>query len=744
MRGGPKRSVFENLKRLVPTGRTALVHSAEIGVASLYGLSAFLTLVLLILIVSPPSSGPFSGNGLVVKVLGWGNLILCLGLAYRYGRRIWNEAQDQISNAAGRLHQRFVLMFGAAAGIPALLILAVFAFMMNRGVENWFAGRVRTAVENSAGIAQTYFDDRIRVTTDAFKKIAQDVEDPKVKYYFPARIYYNLTLGEIVHLRGDALDAVYLVDAHGNMVAAYEGTRAPDFLAIHPNKLADLNRENVLPVKVFNNPDAIRLYQTLPGYPGLYLYGVRSLEDGTLKRLTESYHAIKLYREGASERASVQTLFGLAYLQVVLLIIIFAVFVGRKIADRIASPVAGLVDAVDSAARGDLSVRVDPSDQFEEIAVLSRAFNRMTTDLETQREALLQAKLETEQRSQFTQAVLSGVSAGVIGLDSKAQISSINDSAVKLLDLSPDAILGQPLIDFAPELYELLSERGQDHEIDVVRKGETRRLRVRTSLMETGTLVLTFDDISRLVAAQRNAAWKDVARRIAHEIKNPLTPIQLSAERIKRKYRAKITEDLETFDRCTDTIIRQVGDIGRMVDEFSSFARMPAPRFANEDLCEVLKAAVFAQRVANPHIDYQLELECDPLFLSCDRAMLNQALTNVLKNAGEAILTRQKNQPDLPPRILVRLKQGLEHWDIEIEDDGIGLPEKDRSKLVEPYVTHREKGTGLGLAIVKRICEDHGGGLSLADATTLLGAKITLSLAHTPSLLEPARSELAS
>jgi two-component system, NtrC family, nitrogen regulation sensor histidine kinase NtrY len=379
-------------------------------------------------------------------------------------------------------------------------------------------------------------------------------------------------------------------------------------------------------------------------------------------------------------------------------------------------------------------VRVDTSDSIEEINGLFRAFNHMTRDLQAQQNALVAAHTEAESRRQFVETMLFGVSAGVIGLDPAGRISVVNRQAATLLEL-PEARLGLPLSELVPEFQGAVEHADGsgvqvEEDVDVVRGAESRRLRLRVGHSPDG-LVLTFDDITRLVAAQRNAAWKDVARRIAHEIKNPLTPILLSAERIRRKYRGEITGDLETFDRCTDTIIRQVGDIRSMVDEFSAFARMPAPKFARTDAAELLRQAVFAQRVADPETQVEMTAPGGEVGLLCDVRMIGQALTNLLKNASEAIAARRGAEVHAG-RISARLIVDGGWAAFEIEDNGVGLPAKDRDRLTEPYVTTREKGTGLGLAIVDRIMEEHGGELSLTDAASLPGARVTLRLPLTP------------
>jgi two-component system nitrogen regulation sensor histidine kinase NtrY len=459
---------------------------------------------------------------------------------------------------------------------------------------------------------------------------------------------------------------------------------------------------------------------------------VRPLEKGILSHLREAEGSLVSDREAAQNRERIQTIFALSYAETALLVLVGAVWLGLWSASAISGPVGRLVQAAGKVAGGDLSARVDAESDPEEIAVLSRAFNSMTHDLQVQQQALKQASVEAEERRQFIETVLAGVSAGVIGLDSRGRISAANRQAVDLLALPGGQGRGRRLADVAPEFAEVLETAGRsgegEAEVDVVRGRETRRLRLRASRSEGG-LVLTFDDITRLVAAQRNAAWRDVARRIAHEIKNPLTPIQLSAERLRKKFRKNVpSAEVETFDRCTDTIVRQVGDIGRMVDEFSAFARMPSPKFAEHDAAELIRAAVFAQRVASPEIDVELAEPPAGVTVHADGRMLAQALGNVLKNAAEAVDARPAEGPRPKGRILARLRTDAQGVVFEVEDNGVGLPSKDRDRLTEPYVTTREKGTGLGLAIVKRILEDHGGEVELADARNGRGALAILRL----------------
>jgi two-component system nitrogen regulation sensor histidine kinase NtrY len=610
----------------------------------------------------------------------------------------------------------------------------VFGVLVTQGVDSWFDQRVRTVVENSVTVAKSWFGFQINSIHDDVQLMSTDLNHAQPEFQqSPVNFSHFLALQASYR----NFPAAYLIDHDGRILARAEVDSPPKYLAPPPATLLDADN-GAMPIHEFDSSDLIRAVVRLKAFDDAYLYVVRPVDRGILAHMRETESAWVAYKDTAANRAQIKTAFEVSYLETVLLVLVGAVWFGMGAANSISGPVARLVQAADRVAAGDLSARVTVDKGPEEIADLARSFNRMTGDLQAQRAALVAAGAEAESRSQFIETVLSGVSAGVIGLDQEGRISAENGQALVLLGLARESAHGRLLISAAPELADVAREaaemgRDAEVEVDVARGGETRRLRVRASGRSDGGLVLTFDDITRLVTAQRNAAWKDVARRIAHEIKNPLTPIQLSAERIRRKYRKDIQSDLETFDRCTDTIIRQVGDIGRMVDEFSAFARMPAPVFTEGNPAEMLHHAVFAQRVADP--DTHIEL-LEPLphdHLVCDTRMIGQALTNVLKNAGEAIAARRAVEPNLEGRIEARLIISGALVSFEIEDNGIGLPAKGRERLTEPYVTTREKGTGLGLAIVKRIVEEHGGELLLVDAASLPGARAVLRVPKTMS-----------
>jgi two-component system nitrogen regulation sensor histidine kinase NtrY len=697
-----------------------------------YTLAFLITIAAIWLVaVAPGSSGEgarATASQAVLVILG-ANLVLIGGLAFVVGRRALSLFRRR-TDAGARLHLRFVTLFSLVALVPAVVIALVFGVLVNRGVDQWFSANVSSAVGNSAEIGRAYVRDvSLQVGAD-LETIATELAAPEARARFGYRIQFSEMLAEIADLFD--YPALYIIDGQGEVLAQGELSDAPPYLAPSREDLETVAQGETAPIAVTENPDTIRTLYPLSGYGDAYLYLVRPMQPGLIAQMRAGEESIIAYREAKDSRERIQAAFALSYVETALLVLVGAIWLGMGAASAISAPIGRLVEAADRVAGGDLTARVDGEDGPGEIKTLSAAFNRMTGDLEAQQAALRAASEEATGRSRFIETVLSGVSAGVIGLDRQRRVSAINDSAVELLAIRDPDIIGRKLGEVSPELSELAAraEAHIEEEIDVSLEGETRRLRVRIEGGVGGEMVLTFDDITRLVTAQRNAAWRDVARRIAHEIKNPLTPIQLSAERLRRRYRAQVMDDVEVFDRCTETIIRQVGDIGRMVDEFSSFARMPAPRFTAADPAELLREAVFAQRVAEAEIGVELVEPLPKVTLHADRPMIGQALTNILKNAGEAVSARRAiaprpddgDRPGISARLIV--EDGMATF--VIEDDGLGLPAKDRDRLTEPYVTTREKGTGLGLAIVKRICEEHGGELKLADAEHLSGARVCL------------------
>lgn len=706
--------------------RLRALAGSRMATGGVYLAAVLLTGLGILLAASPPLSGPLAPASLnILWILGI-NLVLILWLLAAAGRTVLGLLQARAADPGARLHLRFVTLFAAAATAPALVVALFYGVLVNRGVEDWFSTRVQTVVENSATVFRSYLEEQKRYVREHVTLMSADLNGA-AGALGDSPVTFGLFLAQ--QAADHDFPAAYLIDREGRVLARAETATAPGFLTPPESALRAADEGDI-----FVSANLTRSVYRLKSYPDAYLYLVRPVGEGVVANLSEAEQALVSYRDAVKSRERIQMAFALAYAETALLVLIGAVWLGMGAASSISAPVGRLVQAASRVARGDLTARVDAGSDPEEIAVLSRAFNDMTRDLSQQQEALTRASDEARRRRQFIETVLSEVSAGVVAAGADGRISAVNRQAVRLLDLPEDPVFATPMTleTAAPEVGEILGiARTLGHaegEVDVTRGRETLRLRVRASRTGEG-LVLTFDDITRLVSAQRNAAWRDVARRIAHEIKNPLTPIQLSAERIRRKFRRNVAAaDLDTFDRCTETIVRQVGDIGRMVDEFSAFARMPSPQLSDQDAAELLREAVFARRVADPDIDWVIGEPLPAATLRVDGRMLAQALANVLKNAVEAVRARMAAQPEPAGRILADIRLDETGLAFVIEDNGLGLPAKDRDRLTEPYVTTREKGTGLGLAIVKRVMEDHGGDLVLADAERGPGARVLLRL----------------
>jgi two-component system nitrogen regulation sensor histidine kinase NtrY len=661
------------------------------------------------------------------------DLALLLTLGAVVARRIvmlWAERRRGL--AGSKLHVQLVLLFSALAVAPAIVMALFSALFFNLGVEAWFSHRVQVALNESLAVAQAYIREHRELIRGDILEVAANLNRQAAQLTVHPEGFEQLAEAASLVRK---LPEVVVFDDQGRVLAAVNRSEQHKPAPVPAWALDEAKQGRVV---IFNpdSPDGltegvsdrVRAILKLEAFDHLYLMVGRYVDPQAIGHYERTTAAVQAYQTIEGQRSGLQITFAMIFVVVAVLLLLAAIWVGLVLANRLARPIAELVGAAERVRSGDLKARVNDAKADGEIGSLSRAFNRMTSQLEAQRRELMEANRQIDDRRRFTEAVLTGVSSGVIGLDSAGRINLPNRAASTLLSADLNALVGRDFRSVVPEMAPLLEAartnpgRPAEGQIAIVRAGRRRSLLVRVSgqPLENGTLgcVVTFDDITELEAAQRKAAWSDVARRIAHEIKNPLTPIQLSAERLKRKYANEITSDPETFRICTDTIVRQVGDIGRMVDEFSSFARMPAPSMRDEDLSELIRQTVFLQRNARPEITFEMHLPEDgPVRFTFDSRQVGQALTNLLKNATEAIDGRGRPEDgQLPPgRISVRLVEQADRTSVVVEDNGKGLPVENRERLTEPYVTTRSKGTGLGLAIVKKIMEDHGGELTLDE-----------------------------
>jgi two-component system nitrogen regulation sensor histidine kinase NtrY len=657
--------------------------------------------------------------------------------------RVWVARRQGLAGAD--LHVRIVILFSLVAATPAILVAIFSTMFLHFGMQAWFSDRVRTAIEASNAVAHAYLEEyRQGIRTEAFAMANELNRDaPVLMRNLPA---FNQRLGALVNLRG--LSEALVIDGSGRIVAHAPLSLSFDFSILSSDVLDELALGQVV-VLASEADDRVRALVKLNRFVDAYLVVGRFVDPGVSQHIDRTETAVTQYRRFEEQRGSILITFVMIFAIVALLLLLAAVWIGLNLATQISSPISTLIGAAERVRSGDLSVRVNPSAALDAVATLGRTFNRMTSQLSAQRHGLIQANLDLDERRRFTEAVLSGVSAGVIGLDAERLINLPNRSASELLGLDLDTQKGRALAEVVPEMRELLDhaaqqpDRPQHAEVRLLRKGHSYTLSVRivAEKHEGAVLgyVVTFDNITPLVQAERKAAWADIARRIAHEIKNPLTPIQLASERLKRKYLKEITSDPETFASLTDTIGRRVEDIGRMVDEFSAFARMPRPELKPENLNELIRETVFLERNRYPEIAVDLDLPAESVILTCDHRQVTQALINLLKNAAEAVVGRagEDGQPLAPGWIGVELRRAAggdggrdpagsgDRVIIAVADNGRGLPKENRERLIEPYVTTRAKGTGLGLAIVKKIMEDHNGDVWLEDGAGG-GARVSL------------------
>ncbi|WP_417476099.1 ATP-binding protein [Maricaulis sp.] len=727
--------------------------------AALFGIGFLLSLTVVVLTaIAILGDGAVlePGDRLTLAILV-GNCLLLFALASVVFIRLRRRMRGRrFGEPAPRLHLRFVGLFSLAATAPAIFAAMFLGLILTRGVEYWFGEQVSSFVDTASRTAQDVYYQEANVTRSRLTALVSAIDNEEAATLFTSsRIQYNTIFASYVARA--QLAAAYIVDARGARMAEAEFRPNEVYIPPTPDLYERAEEGGVgttgplfaTRAGIEGSADAMRMLFRLENYEGAYLYVSREMDMSLWRDILDASESLRTVREHEGEA---RVVFFLLYAEVVALIVIGSLWLALSAATRVVTPISRLVAAAERVRRGDLDARVQMGREDDEISALGRAFNRMTRQLRSQRRELIASHAESEQRRAFTEAVLAGVSAGVLGVDGENRVRLINRSAVGHLSPGTDDLVGARIDDIAPELSDIVAQARRrpgyvaEAQIDLKTADEqVRYLSARATMDEEAGLIITFDDVTRLVTAQRNAAWREVARRIAHEIKNPLTPIQLSAERIKRKYRKEILTDVETFDRCTDTIIRQVSDIGRMVDEFSSFARMPEPKVEPVEMSELTQAATFAQRVATPSVDTSFKRPERPIHALCDARLSSQALANILKNAAESVIARMESGvgDDTPGQIRVSLREEDGYAVIEVCDNGLGWPTANRERLTEPYMTTREKGTGLGLAIVKRVMEDHKGRLELGLPESGQGAVVRLvfPLAEEPTTDLPTKKE---
>jgi len=704
-------------------------------------LSAFLTFVVLtgLTPIEPKREVVYS-----FLLINAATILLLVGIIVG---EVWKVLQARRrGRAAARLHVQIVSLFSVIAVLPAVLVAIVANITIDRGLDRLFSGPTREVIQNSLIVANAYLHEHAQAIRGDIIGMANDIANARPLFDQDRGTFRQLLTASAASRN---LPGAMLIDKEPTILETAQTGIAQAFTTPAPEFLSNVD-ENEPQIAVFIEANYVAAVIRLRAFNDTFLYVARLLDPRVVAQLRQTQASVAEYAQLESRRLGIQVAFALMFAVIALTILMASVLIGLNFANWLVAPIRRLMSAANVVSTGDLHVQVPVHKSEGDLAQLGETFNKMTQELRTQRDELVSASDLIDSRRRFIEAVLSSASAGIIGVDASGSVGILNRSAEKLIGHAESETLDHPLSDVLPELDEMMktaregTQRLVQGQITITRDGHERNLSVRVSAEQTSqsrdSYIITLDDITELVSAQRTSAWGDVARRIAHEIKNPLTPIQLSAERIRRKFGKVITEDKAIFEQCTDTIVRQVDDIRRMVDEFSRFARMPKPVMEGEDVADTVRQAVFLMRVGHPEIDVEAEIKNDPMRAQFDRRLISQALTNIIKNATEAIEAVPAEELG-KGRIEVVAALDGDDVVIDVIDNGIGLPKVSRARLLEPYVTTREKGTGLGLAIVGRVLEDHGGKIELHDAADIRpgqrGAWMRLRFAiagHAPKL----------
>jgi two-component system, NtrC family, nitrogen regulation sensor histidine kinase NtrY len=683
-------------------------------------LSAFLTFVIL------TGLTPIEASRNVVVTFLLINAATILFLVLIIIREVWQLVQARRrGRAAARLHVQIVSLFSAIAVLPAVLVSIVAIVTLDRGLDRLFSGPTREVIENSRIIATAYLNEHGQLISGDILGMANDIARARPLFDQDRGSFRELLTASAASRN---LPGAMLIDKDGTPLESAQTGIQQNFATPPPEYLSNV-KDTEPDVRIIAPGNYVAAVIRLRAFDDdTFLYVARPLDPNVVTLVQQTEAGVADYAQRESQRLGIQVAFALMFAVIALTVLMSSVLIGLNFANWLVAPIRRLMGAANMVSTGDLHAQVPVLKSEGDLASLGETFNKMTQELRSQRDELVSASDVIDSRRRFIEAVLSSASAGIVGVDGSGSIGILNRSAEKLIGHSESETLGHPLSEVIPELDDMMktardgAQRLVQGQITITRDGHERNLSVRISAEQTSqsrdSYIITLDDITELVSAQRTSAWADVARRIAHEIKNPLTPIQLSAERIRRKFGKVITEDKAVFEQCTDTIVRQVDDIRRMVDEFSRFARMPKPVIEGEDVADTVRQAVFLMRVGHPDVDIEAEIREEPMRARFDRRLISQALTNIIKNATEAIEAVPAEELG-KGRIDVIAARENDDIVIDVIDNGIGLPKVARARLLEPYVTTREKGTGLGLAIVGRVLEDHGGRIELNDAASI-------------------------
>jgi len=635
------------------------------------------------------------------------------------GRQIWRLWSERRQRLAGhQLHWRMAVLFGGVTTFPAIIVTLFALFVVDYSLRGWFAERISTAVNESVRVAESYFDEHARSISGEVLTMANDINREAYRLAGKGNLMGRY-LSDQAALRN--LSDAIIFDGTGQVLAKSQFAFAITFTNLESSWVEKARKGEVVVLRA-DETNKLRAVVKLNSYVDAYLLVGRFIDSKVLLAMDQTRLAASDYQQLGFQQLDLQISFAVLFGIILLLILIASLWIGLNLATAIVGPLGSVIHVAEQVRAGNLSQRVPEDLQLEEISRLGSAFNRMLDELARSREQLVQANTQIDQRREFTEAVLGGVSSGVVGLDRDNKVTLPNATARELLGKKDTDLIGQKLADVIPEFKGLLAitnqkKRGFGEEQIILQRQNSHlilRARIVSEVIEGRVIgyVVTFDDVTSLLSAQRKAAWSDIARRIAHEIKNPLTPIQLASDRLLKKYRPDDQKAADQFEEYVRIIMRQVDDIGRMVDEFSAFARMPQPKMDRHSLLEIVNGQISLFTSKDLSLDVEIDDAKQDYITICDAGLVRQALTNLLQNAKDSLHEHRV----AAPAIRISMASEDDMIAIALVDNGPGFPEMDLGKLLEPYVTTRQKGTGLGLAIVSKIMEDHGGNMQLGKA----------------------------
>jgi two-component system nitrogen regulation sensor histidine kinase NtrY len=682
----------------------------------------------MVLFTSNPPFGPSPRSIVLMLVL---DTTLLLLLAVTITRHLLRLRERQ---GGSRLHSRLVTLFSSVAVVPSVVVIIFSVLLLNMGIEEWFSKRVRTALSASLAVAEAYLGEHQKIIQGDVKAMANDLNQNAFDLMGDPQKFANFLRTQLL-LR--SLSEVTVFDSNQTIIARAGLVADREAPLLLTKTLLDEARKGDLVITTNAERDRVYAIIQLSQFVDAFLYVARPIDPLVLNHTQATKKAAQAYQAADANRSFLQYGVLIVIAVVGLLLLLVAVSVGLRLAGKIVNPIRQLATASLQIQAGEMKTRVAIPKADDEIKDLSLAFNTMMDYIDEQRDVLLAMNEAMQERRHFIETMFQTLSSGVIVLDSKQKIQMMNMPARTFLgcDLL-DPVLDITLERLLPEIFPL---RSGEHQITLERAGRKRKLLARIAHQkDTGGMVISLDDMTELSQAQRVAAWSDVAKTLAHEIKNPLTPIQLSTERLQRRFNRLDLGDAEKtmLAECTATILRQTDNIIRLVNEFSSFARIPTPQKREENLGALVSEVLALYQNSYPWLTITfLKLDA-PVMFSCDAGLMRQLLTNLVKNALESIQERHGNTPQIAT-LSCFLKHDETGIFLVIEDNGTGFDTvHDLSTFFQPYRTTKAMGTGLGLSIVQKIVDEHGGNIAVsnicdADGQTQ-GARVVLTFPSQP------------